>query len=151
MMLDSHALTLKDYFQKRERDKTTVIATLATTPQVRMTRKLVGAYTLHDTEMHTPFDDSVGMVSDWRERGPVYEVPYRTLYTEALKNLLVCGRCTSVSDSMWDIMRVIPCCAVTGEAVGLAAALTDDVRTLDLSQLQTALRDRGVVLHESEL
>ena len=28
---------------------------------------------------------------------------------------------------------------------------TDDVRTLDLFQLQTALRDRGVVLHESEL
>ena len=56
-----------------------------------------------------------------------------------------------MTDAMWDIMRVIPCCAVTGEAAGTAAALTDDFTKLDISQLQCILRRNGVVLHEQEL
>lgn len=91
------------------------------------------------------------MVSDWRKRGPVYEVPFRTLYSKTIKNLITAGRCTSVTDSMWDIMRVIPCCAVTGQAAGTAAALTDDFSTLDISALQAALTTDGVVLHEQDL
>ena len=97
---------------------------IATMPQLRMTRRIVGEYTLDEPQMHTRFDDSIGMVSDWRKRGPVYEVPFSTLYSSAVKNLITAGRCTSVTDSMWDIMRVIPCCAVTGQAAGTAAALT---------------------------
>ena len=48
---------------------------------------------------------------------------------------------------MWDIMRVIPCCAVTGEAAGLAAAMTDDFSALDVNALQEKLLSRGVKLH----
>ena len=48
---------------------------------------------------------------------------------------------------MWDIMRVIPCCAVTGEAVGIAASMCDDMTKLDISKLQTELRHRGVKVH----
>ena len=48
---------------------------------------------------------------------------------------------------MWDIMRVIPCCAVTGEAAGIAASLCDDMTKLDISKLQTELMRRGVKLH----
>lgn len=61
------------------------------------------------------------------------------------------GRCTSVTESMWDIMRVIPCCAVTGQAAGIAAAMTDDFPALDINELQQRLKKSGVVLHESEL
>jgi len=32
---------------------------------------------------------------------------------------------------MWDITRVIPSCAVTGQAAGAAAAITDDFKTFD--------------------
>ncbi|MBQ6990599.1 MAG: FAD-dependent oxidoreductase, partial [Clostridia bacterium] len=105
----------------------------------------------HDTEMHTPFADSVGMVSDWRKRGPVYEVPFATLYSPVVKNLIMAGRVTSVTDSMWDIMRVIPCCAVTGQAAGTAAAMGDDFTALDVTALQDALRQDGVVIHEADL
>ena len=52
---------------------------------------------------------------------------------------------------MWDVTRVIPVCAVTGEAAGIAAAMTDDITALDLAALQNELRARGVKLHESEI
>ena len=61
------------------------------------------------------------------------------------------GRCTSVTEAMWDIMRVIPCCSVTGEAAGVAAAMTDDFSTLDISLLQKKLQEKGVVIHENDL
>ena len=48
---------------------------------------------------------------------------------------------------MWDITRVIPDCAVTGEAAGVAAAMTDDLDTLDITALQKELVARGVRLH----
>ena len=147
----SHASTLNDIMLQRQADPTVVPTTIATTPQIRMTRRIAGEYTLHDTEKHTFFEDSIGMVSDWRKRGPVYEVPFRTLYSAKVKNLIAAGRCTSVTDSMWDIMRVIPCCAVTGEAAGTAAAMTDDFTTLDITALQDVLKKNGVVLHEHDL
>lgn len=37
---------------------------------------------------------------------------------------------------MWDISRVIPACAVTGEAAGTSAAITDDFDNLDIVVLQ---------------
>ena len=52
---------------------------------------------------------------------------------------------------MWDAMRVIPCCSVTGQAAGTAAAIANDLRTLPLSVLQKKLTEAGVVLHESDL
>ena len=145
----SHQSTYDDFLKKRKNDPQLYPVTLATIPQIRMTRKIVGAYELSDKEMHTYFEDSIGMVSDWRKRGPVYEVPFRTLYSVKIKNLICAGRCTSVTESMWDIMRVIPCCAVTGEAAGTAAALSDDFASLDVIELQKILQNNGVVLHEN--
>ena len=52
---------------------------------------------------------------------------------------------------MWDIMRVIPCCAVTGQAAGTAAAMTDDFSSIDVSALQKQLVADGVVLHEEDI
>ena len=72
----SHASTLNDIRKKRETDEGIVPATIDTTPQIRMTRRIAGEYTLDSSEMHKYFEDSVGMISDWRKRGPVYEVPF---------------------------------------------------------------------------
>lgn len=151
MMQLSHRMTLADVRKKREAHPETMPVTIATIPQVRMTRRLAGEYTLDECERHTRFADSVGMVSNWKVRGPVYEVPFGTLYSSRVRNLIVAGRCTSVTDEMWDVMRVIPCCAVTGQAAGTAAAMSDDFAALDVAKLQAALRAAGVVLHESEL
>jgi len=151
MTMLSHASTLNRVLSNRKQDPSHLPVTIATVPQIRMSRKIVGEYVLHDTEQHKYFEDSIGMVSDWRKRGPIYEVPFSTLYSKKVKNLITAGRCTSVTDSMWDIMRVIPCCAVTGEAAGTAASLTDDFSTLDIVKLQNILKENGVVLHEKDL
>ncbi len=151
MTVLSHATVLSDMLRAQEADATTQIATLPTTPQVRMTRHIVGETVLGDDRPHTFVADSIGMVSDWRRRGPVFEVPFSSLYSKTVKNLITAGRCTSVTEPMWDIMRVIPCCAVTGEAAGVAAAMTDDFATLDVETLQAALRKNGVRLHEKDL
>ena len=45
---------------------------------------------------------------------------------------------------MWDITRVIPVCAVSGEAAGTAAAMTDDFAAIDIKALQVKLTDAGV-------
>lgn len=147
----SHKTTLEHWLAKRENDEKAVISTIATIPQIRMTRKIVGEYTLAHTEEHTYFEDSIGMVSNWKKRGPVYEVPFRTLYSKEVKNLITAGRCTSVNETLWDVMRVIPCCAVTGQAAGTAAAMTDDFSTLNVKELQAVLEKNGVVLHERDL
>ncbi len=151
MMCLSHRQTLENWLKKREKNPDAVISTVATIPQIRMTRKIVGEYTLAHTEEHTYFEDSIGMVSNWKKRGPVYEVPFRTLYSKAVKNLIAAGRCTSVSETLWDVMRVIPCCAVTGQAAGTAAAMTDDFSALSVKDLQTVLQKNGVILHEADL
>lgn len=147
----SHGQTLSDIKTKRRAGENILPVNIATTPQIRMTRRIAGEYTLDTKEIHTRFEDSVGMVSNWKKRGPVYEVPFRTLYSKKMKNLICAGRCTSVTDAMWDIMRVIPCCAVTGQAAGTAAAMTDDFSTLNVTELQVRLKKDGVVLHEEDL
>lgn len=41
--------------------------------------------------------------------------------------------------------------AVTGQAAGTAAALTDDFSSIDIDILQKMLKEDGVVLHEKEI
>ena len=151
MVCLSHKTTFENWLKIRENNPSAVISTIATIPQIRMTRKIVGEYELAHTEMHTYFEDSIGMVSNWKKRGPIYEVPFRTLYNATMKNLIAAGRCTSVNETLWDVMRVIPCCAVTGQAAGTAAAMTDDFSTLNVSELQKRLQANGVVLHEKDI
>ena len=142
---------LNRQIEEKEKDSKYWPVTMPTIPQIRMTRKIRGEYEQSHKEMHTEFSDSVGMVSDWKKRGPVYEVPFSTLYNKCVKNLIVAGRCTSVNETLWDIMRVIPCCAVTGQAAGTAAALTDDFSSIDINVLQKTLVEDGVFLHEKDI
>ena len=116
-----------------------------------MTRRLDGNYAMCDEEQFTYFEDSIGMIPDWRDAGPVYEIPFRCLYGNEILNLIACGRCISVTEDMWDISRAIPGCSVTGEAAGTAAAMGDDFSTLSTAALQDRLRRNGVLLHTDEL
>ena len=146
MTLRSHASTLRDFLSCGELTDTHALTAIAGIPQLRMTRRLVGRYTMDITEEHTRFEDSIGLITNWRRRGPVYELPYRILYGKTT-NLAVAGRICSVTDKMWDISRVIPPCAVMGQAVGTAAALFGDFATADVPTLQNALVADGVLLH----
>lgn len=143
----AHEKMFDDILRCRASDGAYVPVTVSTVPLVRMSRRLDGEYTLDIAEDKRRFDDSIGMTGDWRRRGPAYELPFRTLFCREADNLLAAGRCISVTDAMWDVTRVIPACAVTGQAAGAAAALSPTVSGLDLRRLQTELRRGGVRLH----
>ena len=147
MVINSHQRMFEDILKRRENDKDSVPVTISSIPLLRMTRRLVGMYTMDDTEMDEYMEDSIGTTGDWRKRGPRYEIPFRTLYGPDVKNLLAAGRDISVTDAMWDITRVIPPCAVTGEAAGTAAAISDDFSKIDIGELQKRLTAAGVKLH----
>ena len=151
MIQQAHRIVLDRALQSRSTDDSYEIVTLPSMLQVRMSRRIVGQYTMDDSELHKEFSDSVGLISNWKKRGPVYEIPFGTLFNARVCNLITAGRCISVTDPMWDISRVIPPCAVTGQAAGTAAAMTDDFASLPVGELQARLRSAGVKLHESEL
>ena len=117
----------------------------------RMTRRLVGAFSLGERHMHTWFDDAIGLTGDWRKRGPVYAIPLRSLCGVKMRNLLAAGRCVSVDTTIWDATRAIPTCVLTGEASGTAAALAvrqsqSDVHSLPADVLQRQLKRQGAFL-----
>ncbi len=147
MVQNSHSNLLNHFLEHGGINREHSLANIATVPQVRMTRRINGAYTMNDEEQFVRFEDSIGLISDWRKAGPVYEIPFRCLWGEKIKNLIACGRCISVTDDMWDITRVIPACAVTGEAAGIAAAISDNFASLDYSELARLLSDAGAKLH----
>ena len=58
----------------------------------------------------------------YRPEPKPYGIPFRSLYSVNVPNLLMCGRCCSMSHRALGSMRVQSTCAVTGQAAGLAAA-----------------------------
>lgn len=151
MVIRSHEVILNHIDKERMQDNSYTIASLPMIPQIRMTRRLVGKMTLHDMPAFQRFEDSIGMTGDWRKCGPIYEIPFGTLCSDTVKNLLVAGRCISVTDDMWDITRAIPTCTVTGQAAGIAAALMRDNSTIVLSELQRRLHQQNAILHLEEM
>lgn len=146
----AHAQIYQDMLRKRAGQPDYTVTMLATLPQVRMTRRLRGAYELDISESRVCFPDTIGTIGDWRRRGPAYYIPLRCLYCAEISNLFTAGRCISVTDSMWDLTRVIPACAVTGEAAGVAAAcaLADEV--LDARHVQDILQSRQRLSRNAE-
>ncbi len=151
MMELSHEQSLMDFLKKGDVSQTHALSTISSIPQLRMTRRIKGILDLDENDDKVYKETSIGMISNWKKRGPVYEVPFETLYGKKIKNLITAGRCISAMDNMWDISRVIPCCAVTGEAAGAAAAMTDDFSALDVKILQDHLCTQGVVLHWNDV
>jgi hypothetical protein len=146
-VITAHDRMYEDILKHMETDDTYVPVTISSIPLVRSSRRLVGEYTMDDSFDHKHMHDSIGMTGDWRKRGPAYEIPFRSLYCRKIKNLLAAGRDISVTDAMWDITRVIPPCAVTGEAAGTAASIASDFNALDVNELQRCLVMGNVKLY----
>jgi hypothetical protein len=130
--------------------------TLPAMAQFRTTRRIAGRATLSGADDGRRFADSIGMVPDWRRPGPVMEIPYNTLLPERIRGLLCAGRCISSEGDAWEVTRVIPAAALTGQAAGAAAVLSVQNDTtpdrVDVAQLQERLLEHGVrLLHRSDL
>ncbi len=63
-----------------------------------------------------------GRVGEYLPRGEFYEIPYRAMVASEAANLIVAGRCISVSFILQSSMRIQPTCMSIGEAAGIAAA-----------------------------
>ena len=61
-------------------------------------------------------------ISEKLPKGGYYEIPYRSLVTDKIKNLIVTGRCISASFILQASMRIQATCMSIGEAAGMAAA-----------------------------
>ncbi|MDG0791402.1 FAD-dependent oxidoreductase [Cohnella ginsengisoli] len=112
-------------------------------PGKREYRRFVGDYVLNQNDIiaQEPFADRIGF-GGWsidlhppqgmyaEESGSkhmhadgVYHIPYRSLYSVNVRNLLFAGRNVSASHVAFGTTRVMATCAVMGEAAGTAAAL----------------------------
>ena len=109
-------------------------------------------YNLNSGENNRRFEDSIGLVSDWRKAGPVWEIPYRSLCPACRTGgYLSAGRCIGSVGDAWEVTRVIPPAALTGQAAGMAASLSIDSGVepfeLDPALLQKKLAAAGFPLH----
>lgn len=131
-------------------DKDLVLASLPSMAQIRMARRIEGAYLLDDKDSGSHFEDNIGATGDWRRPNPVYEIPYRCLYTPQIRNVLAAGRCIAAEREAWQVTRVIPPAAVTGEAAGVAAAICATealaVQDIPVARIRSRLAEVGVML-----
>lgn len=140
--------------QKGRRREDLYPLTLPSMAQFRTTRAIVGRTTIVDGMAGREVRDSIAMAADWRKRGSVWEIPYGSL-VPAVAGLLVAGRCISSTGDAWEVTRVIPPAAQTGQVTGLAATMAVHGRTtpdrLKVSDIQTILRGRGMPYHMSQI
>jgi hypothetical protein len=149
---------LREHYRRRQAEagRSSVFPlTVPAMAQLRTTRRIVGEATLTDGRHGCRFADSVGLVSDWRKAGYVWEVPFGTLVPKGVKGMLAAGRCISSAGDAWEVTRVIPAAASTGQAAGAAATLAVKHGTtpdrLDVRDVQRRLSRHGVLLHLDEI
>ena len=125
--------------------------TLPSMAQFRTTRRIVGKANIVDGEHGRLRDDSIGLVADWRKAGFVWEIPYGALVPAKVRGLLVAGRCIASSGDAWEVTRVIPAAALSGQVAGMAAALAVGRATtpdrLSAGDLQAELDRKEIPYH----
>jgi hypothetical protein len=135
---------------------------------IRETRRVVGGYMLSGEDVLgcASFEDSIG-VNGWPMESHVAgdvifkfppipqsrgfnELPYRMLVPESVDNLLIAGRCASMTHDGQSAARVSGACFAMGEAVGTAASLALSGNTIPrdirAEKLQQALKQQGAFI-----
>lgn len=132
---------------------------------IRETRRIQGQYTMtrEDIMACQHFDDAIAVASypldihhpqgggctlEWC--GDCYDIPYRSLIPQKIKNLIVAGRCISTTHEAMSAIRVMAPCMAMGEAAGRAAkmAIRRSVQPadIDVKELQQELLEKGAYL-----
>jgi FAD dependent oxidoreductase len=113
-------------------------------------RRLEGRYVLGRRDEGVSFDDAVAFTGDWVRYGVTYEIPYRCLLPQRTEQLLVAGRCLSADHRVHQATKEIPPCFATGEAAGIAAALSAATgiatSSLDVGEIRAQLLKAGAIL-----
>ncbi len=133
---------------------------------IRETRRVRGEYMVSETDIMdcVDFPDAIG-VNGWpveahvagnvdfrfaRGRRGFNQLPYRMIVPQKIDNLLVAGRCASMTHDGQSSARVSGPCFVMGQAAGTAAHLalqsSKPPRRIDVQALQEKLQRDGAYL-----
>lgn len=147
--------------------KDAVLLSTAVSIGVRESRMIEGEYVLTGEDLInlSKFDDSIaagnydidihnpegsGTTHHYFKPGEYYTIPYRCLTPKNTDNLLVAGRCISVTHEAQASIRIMPICFCLGQAAGIAAALASenqtDVKSIDIKKLQQRLIDKNAFI-----
>ena len=125
----------------------------------RESRKIIGRYNLteYDVRNQGRFDDAVGIFPEFLDgygivvlptTGRYFQIPFGILVPQKVENLLVAGRCVAGDRISHSATRSMMCCAATGQAAGVAAALSIKDRVycsqVNIDRLQKRLLNQGV-------
>lgn len=125
----------------------------------RESRKIEGHYTLTKTDVMEQgrFEDSIGIFPEFIDgvgylikpiTGRYYQIPYRCILPKKIDNLLVAGRSISGDKIAHVSFRNMSCCVTTGQAAGVAAAVSIKEGTttskVDIKKVQDALEKQNV-------
>jgi FAD dependent oxidoreductase len=134
---------------------------------------VVGGYMLSGEDVLgcASFDDSIG-VNGWPMESHVTgdvifkfppipesrgfnELPYRMLVPDGIDNLLMAGRCASMTHDGQSAARVSGACFTMGEAAGTAAALALSGNTIPrdiaVEKLQDQLKEQGAFIGQDQV
>ena len=135
------------------------LRTFASSLGTRESRKIIGRYNLTENDVRNQgrFDDAVGIFPEFLDgygivvlptTGRYFQIPFGILVPQKVENLLVAGRCVAGDRISHSATRSMMCCAVTGQAAGVAAALSIKDRIycsqVNIDRLQKRLVNQGV-------
>jgi hypothetical protein len=148
-VIDMHRFILNN--SAKEERKGEIPFLIPAMPLFRMTRRINALRNITPGDAGIWKADVLGMTGDWRKPALGYCITLSSLHGRQIGNLLAAGRCMGAEDDAWDVLRVIPPCAVSGEAAGLVAAELArrnvlPVSELDVRYLQDQLREQNVIL-----
>lgn len=134
---------IKNHWAEKDRARNFEIASIPILDAKRESRRIVGDYMLNqnDCQSARQFEDAISY-GGWpldvhhpegiysgpegpfhtNAHVPIYTIPYRSLYSRNIENLLMAGRCMSVTHIALGSVRVQGTLATTGQAAGTAAA-----------------------------
>jgi hypothetical protein len=139
---------------------------------IRETRRVIGGYVLSGGDVLgcASFEDTIG-VNGWPMESHVAgdvifkfppipesrgfnELPYRMLVPDGIDNLLMAGRCASMTHDGQSAARVSGACFAMGEAAGTAAALAlsgnTNPRDIAVEKLQQQLKQQGAFIGQDQ-
>lgn len=144
------------------------VKTTASTLGVRESRRIMGEYVINDGDVENGnhYDDAVvhdawflidihnpsggGQAEGHSKMANPYDIRYGAIVPLGVDNLLTSGRCISGTHRAHASYRVMEICMATGEAAGIAAALSISEgvtpRRLEALRIRNTLKNNGVIL-----
>lgn len=161
---------VKNAPENREKNKYWRLDWVGILPGKRESRRYIGDHvtTQNDVRFGGKFDDTVaygGWSMDdhdpagFRSKGvptvfhpapSPYGIPYRSLYSVNIENLMFAGRNISVTHTAMSSTRVMGTCAILGQAVGTAAAIAVKYAQTPRGVYENHLRELQQTLMEDD-